>query len=260
MYDRVTNTCDYLVLSTNHIQACYVKVQTLASTPMKDRDFGLVDSASISHANTAFAQQLPSGLSYIANLRDGDHAVLFYDSLVVAAEYLSAYIDQAVTRGQITYFVGLQREQYKTLFDQVGVKVTELENSGYLEHVPIEKFCLKGGVFSNDVLTYGVERSLESSRTSNSKGIRFIIMGSDVQSLLSTNDLVDFESSLSRFGQQPMSILCCYDCKDTIIDAPNQNLFQILLKTHEHCLFQGVGLRANRLSYIETPTVKVEVK
>ena len=71
---------------------------------------------------SSFVEPLPYSLSYASNLKRGDHIVLFYDNLVVAAEYLCAFIDAAIKRNQPTCFVGLSRRQYETVFEQVGMR------------------------------------------------------------------------------------------------------------------------------------------
>ena len=146
-----------------------------------------------------------------------------------------------------TFFVGLLREQYRALLDQVGIKTAELERSGYLGHLSVEEFCLKGGQFSNDLMLQSIEKSIGTSH----EGVRFIIMGSPLEDSITPQELMEFESSLGRFVQYPISVICCYECKRTIAHPLNPDLFRSLLKIHG--LFQGVGLTTNHLLRLLEP-------
>ncbi len=213
---------------------------------LEERSMQLAEPIMEPRESSAFVQQLPFALSYAQNLETGDHAVLFYDNLVVAGEYLSAYIEGAVKRHQPTCFVGLARRQYETLFDQVGIRTRELENCGYLKHLSIEDFCLKRGLFSNDKMLQSVEEFLGIMRQSKSKGARFIIVGSSLKELMSAQSLVECEKSFGSLRQYPLSTICCYDSQP-IVGQPKPGLFLELLKSHSHCLFQGIGMPINQL-------------
>ncbi len=91
-----------------------------------------------------FVERLPQALSYAANLDRGDHAILIYDNLVVAAEYFSAYIEEGINRQESTCFVAPSRLRYEQLLDHAGVEVASLENNGYLRYFAIQDFCMEG--------------------------------------------------------------------------------------------------------------------
>ncbi|HUK27265.1 MAG TPA: MEDS domain-containing protein [Candidatus Acidoferrales bacterium] len=190
----------------------------------------------------AVLQELPFALTYAANLKEKDHAVLFYDNLAAAAEYICAYVEAGINRRQATFFVGLDRVHYEALFDQVGIKSKELENAGYLKHVTTEEFCIENGVFSNDKMLQNIEEFLSIEKESGSKSARFVIMGSNIQELLTSSQLIEFEEAVGKFSQYPLSILCCHDSRRSIMHETAPSLFHQLLKSHDHCLFQGIAM------------------
>jgi len=199
---------------------------------------------------TSFAQDLPSALSYAANLKEGDHAVLFYDNLVVAAECLSAYIEAAMIKDQITYFVGLPRQQYTTLFEQVGIKVDELENCGYLKHSSIEEFCKKFGL-AEDRLLQNMEEPL--IHESEPKRPHLIVMGRQFPENMTSEGVVDFEEALGKLCEYPVraTIICCYPARNTFeatTDGAEPPLFGQLLKCHGHCILQGIAMRTSNFA------------
>jgi len=191
---------------------------------------------------SSFVEPLPYSLSYASNLKRGDHIVLFYDNLVVAAEYLCAYIEATIKRNQPTCFVGLSRRRYETVFEQVGIEVNELENGGYLKHISTKEFCLQNGSFSEDKMLETIENLLTITSGLGSKEVRFIIMNSASGGRMAAPGIMECEKALGNLGQYPICVMCCYSSNMAIVNEPKPYFFSELLKSHNHCLFQGVGI------------------
>jgi hypothetical protein len=209
---------------------------------------------------SSFVESPPHSLSYVSAFERGDHIVLFYDNLVVAAEYISAFIDAAVEREQPTCFVGLSRTRYETILDQVGLRVNELENAEYLKHIPISDFYHHDLTFSRDRMLESIEKFLTIARTSGSKGVRFIIMNSSSDLRMSVAEIIERERALENLRQYPMCVMCCFPSRMTIVEEPKRYFFLELLKSHNHCLFQGVGVPTRDLigKFVSAPTLKAE--
>jgi hypothetical protein len=207
---------------------------------------------------TAFAESIPPSLSYAATLKRGDHVVLFYDNLVVAAEYFCAYIEGSVERDHPTCFVGLSRERYNTTFEQGGgIETRRLENTGYLKHMSVKDFCFKEGDFSQDRMQQSIDQFLTVGQESGSKAVSFIIINSSTDGSITIPDVIQCERALAELQQYPMSVMCCYDSKTTIVNQPNPYLFPDLLKLHNHCLFQGVGIPTSDLLRLTEPELEL---
>jgi hypothetical protein len=209
---------------------------------------------------SSFVEAPPHSLGYVSAFERGDHTLLFYDNLVVAAEYISAFIDSAVEREEPTCFVGLSRTQYETILEQVGIKVNELENADYLKHMPISDFHHHDLTFSRDRMLESIEKFLTIARTSGSKGIRFIIMTSSSDLRISVAEIIERERTLENLRQYPMCVMCCFPSRMAIVEEPKRYFFLELLKSHNHCLFQGVGIPTRDLigKFASIPTLKAE--
>jgi len=192
----------------------------------------------------AFIQRLPQALSYVAELESGAHAILFYDNLVAAAEYLCAFIEQGMRRQQVTNFLGLSTERYQALFDQVGINTATLENSGYLRHVPTRE-SLRKEIIRFEKNEMGTEDILGEDMESNCQGTRFILLNEYPLNGVSFRDLMELERWLNTLS--PATVLCCYDARQ-VLDEAYYNLFPELLKTHGHSIFQGIAMPTNTIT------------
>ena len=165
--------------------------------------------------------------------------MLFYDSLVAAADYFCAYIENGVTRNELTCFVGLSRLHYEKLLEQAGLKVAGLEELGYLQHVSTRDFVPEMERRNKCALTQGPEPER--------KGTRFIIThDSLMEQSDSLQNMIDFEKSLHRFSAYPLSTMCSYDAR-ILMDEAQSNLFRELVNPHGHCFFQGAVVSRNTL-------------
>ena len=202
------------------------------------------DPGHLTSTSEAFIERLPQALSYAANLDVGDHAILFYDNLVVAAEYFCAYIEEGIKRRETTYVTGLPRDRYEKLFIQLGIKVAVLENCGYLRHIEIRNTPEHRQPIESR-LRRTIESLLRANLETEYRGKRFIILHQWPQDHTCAQELVEFEKWLSTIPH-PASVICCYDARG-VIDEANSNFFTRLLKVHGHCLFQGIGMPTNIL-------------
>ena len=195
--------------------------------------------------HVAFVQRLPQALSYVAELESGAHAILFYDNLVAAAEYLCVFIEEGTRQQQATIFVGLSTERYETLFDQVGISVAMLETSGYLRHIPTGGLPKKDQLQLESQTRVSLEALLRRDLESNLQTTRFILLNEHPLANTSFRDLMQFERWLSTVN--PATVLCCYDARE-VLDEAFYNLFPELLKAHGHCLFQGIAMPTNTIT------------
>jgi len=213
----------------------------------------------INRTHTAFVQKLPQALSYVTELDAGAHAILFYDNLVAAGEYLCAFIEEGIRRQQTTVFLGLSTERYVTLFDQIGVNVATLENCGYLRHLSTRENPLREESRLEEKQQLNLEVLLRSDIESNCQGARFILLNEYPLCDVSFRELMGFERWLNTRGSS--TALCCYNARQ-VLDQTYYNLFIELLKAHGHCLFQGIALPTNMItgnystSYTESKSMK----
>jgi len=208
----------------------------------------------------AFVEKLPMVLTYTANLEPPDRAVLFYDNLVAAAEYFCAFIEEGIRRREVTCFTGLEPTRYRSLFEQVGIRVAELENCGYLRNLSTYDFCQEikqpnddaPGRDSNDPLRIGLDDNPREPRL-----IR--IHNARDQQNNSLQDMMEEERRVHKLSSYQTTSICCYDAKLVIEDAPPE-FFTELLKAHDHCLFQGIAMPTSKLLALRTNEVYPRVR
>jgi hypothetical protein len=166
---------------------------------------------------------------------------------VVAAEYFCAYIDEGIKRQEATCFIGLPHVRYEKLFEQVGVKVAQLENCGYLCHFSIQDFYMEKERLNENIAFLNIENLLRDSNESGCKGIRIIhIQELPMEHNASLQDVMEFEQWLKTLYNYPVSAICAYDAKMVLDDAP-PHLFTDLLRVHGHCFFQGIAMATDTL-------------
>jgi hypothetical protein len=205
----------------------------------------------------AFVERLPLTLTYAANLAPQDTAVLFYDNLVVAAEYFCAFIEEGIRRHEATWLTGLEPLRYHRLFEQVGIRVEELENCGYLRNLSTDSLLdtteqiSPNGAGGDDPLSTGLE--------DEPIGIRFVHIQSPLgQQKSSLEDLMETERRVHRLSSFPTTSICCYDAR-LVLDM-RSDFFNDLLEAHDHCLFQGLAMPTSKLLDLRRSPVYPRVK
>jgi hypothetical protein len=191
-------------------------------------------------------ERLPYALNYAATLAPQDYAVLFYDNLVAAAEYFCAFIEEGIRRQEVTCFTGLEPKRYGALFEQVGIRVAELENCGYLRNLSIDELYN-----TTEQSAWNDSRNInDTSHTGlnhDFRRARFIhIHGSRTQQNSTLQEVMENEHKMHGFHSLPTTSICCYDAKRVVADAPAELLIE-LLKVHNHCFFQGIAMQTSKL-------------
>jgi hypothetical protein len=203
-------------------------------------------------------ERLPFALHYVTNLQPRDHAVLFYDNLVAAAEYFCAFIEEGIRRQEVTCITGLEPRKYRALFEQVGIRVEELENGGYLRHLSASEFYdgPEQPIWnhSGGHIDAPLRCDLFPGRN------RFIhIHGPRCQRDDMSQEIMENERRYHRSDALPMISICCYDAKLVLEDAPT-DVFTELLKGHNHCFFQGIAMQTSMLIGGQRDTVYPKVR
>lgn len=231
-----------------------INPQLLPEKPLRDTTCHHDTSDAMMFCKVAFIERLPTSLTYTASLQPQDRAVLFYDNLVVAAEYFCAFIEEGVRRQQVTCFTGLDPARYRALFEQVGVSVEELENCGYLRNLSTDDFHTDEEQYNRGVGGRN-SHALRDVVDDNPNGARLIhIHNRRDQHNIRLQDLMESERKAHTPSSFPTTSICCYDAKIVLEDAPSE-FFTELLKTHDHCVFQGIAMPTNRLLSLQTDTV-----
>ena len=215
---------------------------------------------SSSPCRAAIIERLPYALTYAANLGPRDCAVLFYDNLVAAAEYFCAFIEEGIKRREVTCLTGLQPTLYRTLFEQLGIRVAEFENCGYLRNLSTNDFFDEIERSNSNEYRANTEDALRTDLECCKTGIRFLHIHNTAGGLSnSLQDLMGTERRIHNLSSFPAASICCYDAK-MVFDEASPNFFTELLKSHNHCFFQGAALPTSRLLDLQRSTVYPKLK
>ena len=221
--------------------------QSQPEKPLSDILRGEQTSDCMMLCKAAFVERLPFALTYAANLEPRDRAVLFYDNLVVAAEYFCAFIEEGIRRREVTCFTGLEPTRYRRLFEQVGIKVAELENCGYLRNLSTGDFYNEMKQSKGNGSGRNRDDALRTGLHDNVTRIRFVhIQKPRGQQNGSLQDLMENERRAHKLSSFPTTSICCYDVELVLDDAPSE-FFRELLRAHDHCFFQGIAMPTSRL-------------
>jgi hypothetical protein len=167
--------------------------------------------------------------------------------MVVAAEYFCAFIEEGIKRQEVTCITGLEHKRYRGLFEQVGIRVAELENCGYLRNISNDRFHNGVSELNWNGSARNVDDLLRGGLDGNSSLIRFIhIQGPSSQQDDMLQSIMERERRTHRFRSLATISICCYDAKPVLEEAP-PDVFTELLKTHNHCFFQGIAMQTSRL-------------
>jgi len=197
-------------------------------------------------SKSAFVERLPFALTYAASLQPQESAVLFYDNLVVAAEYFCAFIEEGIKCQEVTCFIGLEPTRYKKLFEQVGIRVAELENCGYIRNLSIDALSTELDQFNGNLLGRNSVDPLDTGMDDSPGGIRFVHIHESRGQNNSPQELMKKEREAHKFSSFPTTSMCCYDAKLVLEDTPSE-FFRDLLEAHDHCFFQGVAMPTSKL-------------
>ena len=202
----------------------------------------------------AFVERLPLALSYAANLEPQDSAVLFYDNLVVAAEYFCAFIEEGMRRHEVVCFTGLEPTRYRRLFEQVGINVAELENCGYLRNLSTDDILHEIENINGRESGRDGDNLLRGGLDDEPSGIRFVhIQNPRALEENSIENLMDAERRTHRLSSFPTTSICCYEAR-LILDTPS-DFFKDLLEAHDHCMFQGTAMPTSKLLNLQVDSV-----
>ena len=202
----------------------------------------------------AFVERLPLALTYAANLEPQDSAVLFYDNLVVAAEYFCAFIEEGIRRHEVICFTGLETIRYRRLFEQVGINVAELENCGYLRNLSTDDILHEIEHINEQESGRDGDNPFRRGLDDEPSGIRFVhIQNPRALDENSIEKLMDTERRTHRLSSFPTTSICCYEAR-LVLDMPS-DFFKDLLEAHDHCLFQGIAMPTSKLLNLREDSV-----
>jgi len=179
-------------------------------------------------------------LDFVRRMKPRDHVILFYstpeDKRLVLFTYLKAGLDQ----DEAAAYIGTQEspDDVRAAMKRFGIHVDSLEKNGALRIVPYTEWYFKGGTFSIPE-TMKLWKDLYNEVTAKGfKGLRITGETACFFQKGMAKELLEYEKSLHRVLEFPMTAICAYDSNLTTGDRTAELYFE-LIKSHSTVLFAG---------------------
>jgi hypothetical protein len=175
-------------------------------------------------------------LEFAKHMKPTDHVILFYSKPDDKRSLLFAYLNSGLQKGEAAAYVGSQEtpDRIKEGMSAHGIAVDTYERSGALRVIPYTDWYIVDGKFSSTKTNERWSRLYEESRSNGFKGLRVTGETACFFEHNMLKELVDYEKSLHRVLQVPMTAICAYDVNLVPIE-----LYRDLIEAHSNVIFLG---------------------
>ena len=179
-------------------------------------------------------------LEFVKRMRPTDHVILFYsnpeDKQLVLFTYLKAGLDE----DEAAAYVGTQEspDEIRAAMKRFGIEVDGLERSGALRVVPYTEWYFKGGTFSIPRIMKFWRGLYDEVTVEGFRGLRVTGETACFFQKGMARELLEYEKSLHRVLEFPMTAICAYDSNLTAGEGTVE-LYLELIKSHSTVIFAG---------------------
>lgn len=175
-------------------------------------------------------------MEFATHMKATDHVIMFYSKPEDKRLLLFAYLGTGLQKGEAAAYITSQespnhiREAMKTH----GIDVDRFEKSGALHVIPYEDWYIIEGKFSSAKTTGLWGKLYEDSMTNGFKGLR---VTGEMACFFENNmikELADYEKSLHRVLDVPMTAICAYDMNLVPLE-----FYRELIEAHSNVIFLG---------------------
>ncbi len=179
-------------------------------------------------------------LDFVEQMKTSDHVILFYSNPEDKHQVLFTFLKAGLDKGEAAAYVASQEtpDKIREGMRSFGINVNELEKSGALRVMHYEDWYFKDGAF--DVLKV-MELWKNLHDEVMAKGFRGLRVTGEMACFFEkkmVKELVEYERSLHRTVELPMSVICAYD-KQVVAKENSGELYMDLIKAHSTTLFSG---------------------
>jgi len=179
-------------------------------------------------------------LDFVRQMKTRDHVILFYSKPEDKREVLFTYLKTGLDGGEAAAYVAAQEtpDQIRDGMRSFGVNVDELEKTGALHIIDCEDWYFKGGAFS---ISRVMELWVNLYHRVVARGFKGLRVTGEMAGFFEkkmVKELVEYERSLHRVLEFPMTAICAYDI-NVVAKEGRGELYVDLIKAHSTALFSG---------------------
>jgi hypothetical protein len=186
-------------------------------------------------------------IEFVSGMKPKDHVIMFYSKPEDKREVLFAYLKAGLDDGEAAAYVAGQEspEAIGQGMKSYGVDVDVFERSGALHIINYSNWYAINGAFSILKTLNSWKKYFYKSITKGFKGLRIAGEMACFFENRMVKELVEYEKSLHRTFEVPMSGICAYD-SEVVGREENWHLFLDLIRAHSSVIITGgeIGIAA----------------
>lgn len=182
-------------------------------------------------------------LEFVRKMKPRDHVVLFYTSPQDKNEVLFTYLKAGLEHKEAAAYVASQQssEETKQAMRNFGIDVDKYEQKGALYVMDYRDWYMVGGKFDPLRTLQKWKDLLAESKKKGFKGLRVTGEMACFFENKMTKELLEYEKSLHRTLELPMTAICAYD-QQTVAETGSVEAFKVMfdiLAAHSTALVMG---------------------
>lgn len=189
-------------------------------------------------------------MDFVKELNPRDHVVYFYQSLEAKHDVLFSYLKAGLQNGYSVAYVASEEttSSIRDCMKQFGIEVEKNEKTGALQILDYSDIYIINGRFEIKT-TLGKWKDLHNAALKKGfKGLRVTGEMSCFFDHYLLGELVEYEKSLHRVLDLPMTAICAYNTENLAKAKNPIDLYTELVRAHGAVLFAGID---NSLGKIE---------
>ena len=177
-------------------------------------------------------------VDFVRQMKATDHAILFYERTEDKHSVLFNYLSAGLDKGEAAAYITSQEtpNQIREAMKQFGIDVDKLEKSGVLQAIDYRDWYFKDGTFTISKTFEAWKKLYDQVMAKGFKGIRVTGETACFFEKRKVDELVEYEKSLHRKVELPMSVICAYDA-NVVAREGDGRLYLDLIKAHSTVIF-----------------------
>lgn len=188
-------------------------------------------------------------VNFVKGLNPRDHVVFIYQALEAKHHALFSYLEAGLQNGYSVAYVASEETigNIKDCMKKFGIEVEKHERTGALRILDYTDVYIIDGKFE-------IETTLEKWKAMYKKALKKKFKGLRITGEMSCffnhhllEELVEYEKSLHRVLELPMTAICAYNAQDLVKAKNPIDLYTELVRAHGAVLFAGIDNNLGKL-------------
>lgn len=180
-------------------------------------------------------------VDFVRNMKPTDHVIMFYEFPEDKYRLLFTYLKAGLDRQEaVAYVTGIDEtpNHIKEVMTKFGIDIDEFERKGMLRIISYKDWYIIDGKFSIEKTVTLLKNLLDDALARGFKGLRVVGEVDCFFKCDMVKELVEYENSLHRVLDIPLTALCAYSMP--IMMQKNQMQLVIdLIKAHSNVIILG---------------------